>query len=118
MAQERAKEARKVSRWFLILLTLCLGLTALPASATTYQLGDVFVTVGNGKVQHRDAAGNLLETLDTLRGGFTTGMAFDSLGNLYVTDFSAGTVSKFDSRGALIGTFGAGYSGSPESILF
>lgn len=101
-----------------MLVILCLGLTALPASAIPYQLGDVFVAVGDGKVQHRDAAGNLLETLDTLRGGFTTGMAFDSLGNLYVTNFGAGTVSRFNNSGGLIGTFGSGYSGAPESIVF
>src|SRR2546426_436952 len=83
-----------------------------------YQVGHVFVAVSNGQVQHRDAAGNLLEPLNTLQGGFTTGMAFDSIGNLYVTNFNAGNVRKFDNKGTLIGTFGSGYSGAPESILF
>ncbi len=119
MAQESAKKnKREVSRLLLVLVSLCFGLTALPASAIPYQLGDVFVAIGNGKVQHRNAAGLLLETLDTGRGGFTTGMAFDSLSNLYVTNFGAGTVSRFNSSGGLIGTFGSGYSGSPESIVF
>jgi hypothetical protein len=44
-------------------------------------------------------------------------MAFDSSGNLYVTDFAAANVSKFDNTGTLLGTFGSGY-GIPESILF
>lgn len=83
-----------------------------------FDVGDIYVAVGNGLIQHRDSAGNLLESLDTLQGGFTTGMAFDTAGNLYVTNFSAGNVSKFDTQGELIGTFGSGYSGSPESILF
>src|SRR5713226_1640132 len=118
MAQEPIKKNSKAPYWFILLASLCFGLAALPAAAIPYQIGDVFVAVGNGKVQHRDAAGNLLETLDTLQGGFTTGMAFDSLGNLYVTDFSAGTVSKFNNQGTLLGTFGSGYSGAPESIVF
>lgn len=50
-----------------------------------FNVGDVFAGVGNGKVQHYDSNGILLETLDTLQGGFTTGMAFDAVGNLYVT---------------------------------
>src|SRR5437667_12238083 len=116
MAQNLLGRHRRVSRLVFILVTLCLGLTALPSSATSYQLGDVFVAVGNGKVQHRDAAGRVLETLDTLQGGFTTGMAFDSLSNLYVTGFGAGTVSRFNSSGGLVGNFGSGYSGHPESI--
>lgn len=112
------KNATKVPRLLLMLVTLCLGFSALPASAIPYKLGDVFVAVANGKVQHRDAAGNLLETLDTLQGHFTTGMAFDSSGNLYVTNFDAGNVRKFDNQGTLLGTFGGGYSGAPESIVF
>jgi RHS repeat-associated protein len=101
-----------------LLLTLCFALCALPACAIPYQVGDVFVAVSNGKVQHYNAAGILLETLDTNLPSFTTGMAFDSLGNLYVTNFGAGTVSKLNGNGGLIGIFGSGYSGSPESILF
>ncbi len=108
------------NRRVLLIVGFCALLPARTAWANhiPYGLGDVFVSVSNGKVQHRDASGNLLETLDTLQGGFTTGMAFDSLGNLYVTNFDAGNVRKFDSMGGLIGTFGSGYSGAPESILF
>jgi len=96
------------------------------AQGVPFQVGDVFVGVSDGKVQHRSPTGTLLNTLDTLQGSFTTGMAFDSIGNLYVTNFHAGNVRKFDNRGILwkdengieIGTFGRDYSGSPESILF
>ena len=47
-------------------------------------------------------------------------MAFDKQqpGNLYVTDFSAGAVTKFDASGNRLGTFGSGYNSQPESILF
>src|SRR5713226_49838 len=102
------------------LVLICLSSFGRPAWANhiPYRLGDVFVSVSNGKVQHRDSAGNLLETLDTLQGHFTTGMAFDSAGNLYLTNFDAGNVIKFNGMGGLIGTFGSGYSGDPESIVF
>jgi len=80
--------------------------------------GDVFAAVSGGKVQHYDKNLNLIETLDTGLGGFTTGMCFDKNGNLYVTGFSASQVSVFSkATGALTGTFGSGYS-VPESILF
>jgi hypothetical protein len=82
-----------------------------------FQNGDVFVAVGSGQVQRRSSAGVLLQTLNTGQGGFTTGMAFDQSGNLYVTNFSASSVSKFNSNGVLQGFFGSGYS-NPESIVF
>ncbi|MBK7253801.1 MAG: hypothetical protein IPI04_07755 [Ignavibacteria bacterium] len=44
-------------------------------------------------------------------------MSFDSAGSLYVTNFSANSVSRFDINGNLIGTFGSGYS-TPEMIIF
>ena len=97
---------------------------AVLAQGVPYQLGDVFVSVSNGKVQHWNPQGTtLLETLDSLKsdtfqGSSTTGMAFDSIGNLYLTTFVGGDVTKFDNKGVLIGTFGTGYSGFPESILF
>jgi len=85
--------------------------------AQQFQQGDVFVAVGNGQVQWRRATGTLVQTLNTGQGGFTTGMAFDASGNLYVTNFSANSVSKFNTSGVLQGTFGSGYS-TPESIVF
>jgi hypothetical protein len=98
----------------------------LPASAaegTTpheFQAGNVIAGVGNGQVQHYDGTGRLLETLDTGLGGFTTGCAFDAAKNLYVTNFSAGAVSRFAASPphAKLGTFGSAYSGSPESVVF
>lgn len=87
-------------------------------SSWAYTLGDAFVAVGGGKIQQYNSNGQLLTVLDTQRGGFTTGMAFDVLGNLYITNFGVGAVSKFNNQGSLIEIFGGGYSGSPESILF
>ena len=82
-----------------------------------YQTGDVFVSVSNGQVQWRQPNGTLVQTLNTTQGGFTTGMALDTGNNLYATNFSASSVSKFDKFGNLIGLFGSGYS-TPESIVF
>jgi DNA-binding beta-propeller fold protein YncE len=87
------------------------------AAHDTFSLGDVFVSVSNGKVNWYHPDGSFNQQLDTTQGGFTTGMAFDSDGKLYVTDFSANAVSVFDTDGTLLGTFGSGYS-TPESIVF
>ena len=73
---------------------------------STFANGDVFVAVANGQVQWYRANGTLVQTLNTGLGGFTTGMAFDSNHNLYVTGFSASQVSEFNNSGTLIGTFG------------
>lgn len=87
--------------------------------APTYQVGDVFVAVSNGQVQWCEPNGTLHMTLSTgSPGTYTTGIAFDTGGNLYVTNFNAGDVKKFDNAGNLIGVFGSGYDGSPESIVF
>lgn len=98
-------------------LLFTMGMQFQNANAQTFQNGDVFVAVSNGQVQWRSSAGVLKQTLNTTQGGFTTGMAFDATNNLYVTNFSASSVSKFNSSGVLQGTFGSGYS-TPESIVF
>jgi hypothetical protein len=71
-------------------------------------------------VQHRNSAGVLLDTLNTGQGGFTTGSAFDTAGNFYVTNFSAASVTKFAGPGDphTASLFGGGYPSSPESIVF
>jgi hypothetical protein len=86
-------------------------------SAQAFPNGDVFVSVESGLVNEYTSTSTFVQTLDTTQGGFTTGSAFDTAGNFYVTDFSASQVSKFDPTGTLLGTFGSGYS-TPESILF
>ena len=62
-------------------------------SSVPFRRGDVFAAVADGRVQHYDSSGTLLGTLNTGLDGFTTGMATDSAGNLYVTNFSQGVVS-------------------------
>jgi PKD repeat protein len=77
-----------------------------------------FVGVSNGQIEQFDTSGNLLKTLNTGRGGSVTGMAFDALDELYVTDFTADGVSKIDGSGNLIGNFGTAYNCQPESMVF
>lgn len=99
----------------LFLATIVVSTTA---NAVPFAIGDVFAGVNNGRVQHYDDSGNLLETLDTGVGGYTTGMSFDSTGNLYVTNFSVGSISKFDTSGNLLdANFVTGLA-TPESIVF
>lgn len=104
--------------WAALLGTTALVAMAVPAKAGFFAAGDVMASTNNGQVTVYDHSLNPVTTLDTTLGGFTTGSAFDSSGNFYVTDFSAGAVSVFSgATGALTGTFGSGYS-IPEAILF
>lgn len=82
--------------------------------------GTVMVSVGNGNVQEWNPSQTTapIATLNTGFTGFTTGSAFDSSGNFYVTDFNGSLVTKFDPTGTTSGGFGSGYSTEPESILF
>lgn len=75
----------------------------------------VFLGVNNGKIIGIRPDGSIAQTLDTTLGGTITGMAFDSEGILYTTDFTAGNLTKFGADGDLIGNFGSGYDCQPES---
>ena len=108
---------RKVLKVVAVIVTSWLASAAVDAQAVTFDVGDIFASVASGNVQHYRADGTFLETLNIGTGGYTTGMAFDSTGNLYVTGFSVGTVAKFDTNGAFVGNFATGLS-VPESIAF
>jgi hypothetical protein len=114
-----------LSHQMLMVLTLCtIASWSGSASAVPFEEGDVFAAVGSGQVAHYDSDGNFIEILNTTQGGFTTGMGFDDSDRLYVTNFSAGTVSRFNSDGSLDSaafvTTGVDAPGvaSPESIVF
>lgn len=100
----------------LMLIILSIITISFDASAQ-FATGDVFVAVANGQVQWRKPNGTLVMTLNTTLGGYTTGMALDTANNLYVTNFSNSSISRFDKFGSLLGTIGTGYS-TPESIVF
>ena len=89
------------------------------AQAVPFTTGDIFASTGSGNIDHYSGAGTLLETLNNGSGGFTTGSAFDTAGNLYLTNFSSNTVTQFAGPGDphTASLFGSGYS-TPESIVF
>ena len=118
LIKERRKSnmIRKTSNVVMLAVGLLLG-SITYAHAAAFMFGDIFASVSSGNVRHYRADGTFLETLNIGAGGYTTGMAFDASGNLYVTGFSAGTVAKFDNNGNLLGNFASGLP-TPESIVF
>ena len=96
------------------------GRTSQPASQTVTVSDNpaLFVGVSNGQVAQFTRSGNKQTPLNSNQGGSMTGMAFDAAENLYVTNFTADTVSRFDGSNTLMGTFGSGYNCKPESIVF
>jgi hypothetical protein len=88
------------------------------ASALPFAVGDVFASVGNGRVEVYSPTGVLKQTLNNgLNSTFTTGGVFDTAGNFYVTTFGSNVVSKWDSNGTLIsGSFMTGCNSDCESI--
>ena len=90
-------------------------------SAATYQEGDVFASIGFGKVVQLSNSLTFKAVLDTTTNASeTTGSAFDSKGNFYVTSFSTSELSKFDSAGNLVAkNFATCDAGAHcESIVF
>lgn len=106
-------------RLCLLAISLACGVSVVPgARANAFGVGDVFVSVGNGKVNEYTPTGTLVQTLDDATGAaYLTGSAFDSSGNFYVTNDSAATISKFNSSGVLVNSIWAVSCCSPESIV-
>ncbi|MGH9766817.1 MAG: HYR domain-containing protein [Blastocatellia bacterium] len=119
------KSNNKLAQYSVVAVVVVAGLLiwlAFPAGRAPkanpgFSKGDVFCGVGNGKVKRFSPTGTLLQTLDSGLSGFTTGMAFDCAGNLISTQFNSKAVVKFDLEGNLLGNFGSGYDGSPESVV-
>jgi hypothetical protein len=95
------------------------GRIAPPAPLLPFQRGDVFAGVGSGQVNHYRPDGTLVQTLDTGSASRDqTGMCFDGLGNLYTTNWTAGSMSKFDSQGARTAyPWGGPFGNNPESCV-
>jgi streptogramin lyase len=92
--------------------------SASQAWALGYNIGDVFASVASGDVKQFTSTGTLIQTLSsTCCTGFTTGSAFDSSGNFYVTNFSENRVTKFDTNGVVVTDF-SGQGSNTESIVF
>lgn len=104
----------------LICLLAAYGASPAHANGVAFGSGDVFAGVGNGQIKHFDSTGKLLDTLETTSASHEdTGMCFDAAGNMYATNFTANTMSKFDNKGnLLVASFGSGFSEHPESCVF
>lgn len=90
------------------------------ACSSPYAKGDVFASVGSGLVDVFTPTGTLVCSLNDGTGStFTTGSGFDSAGNFYVTNFSLGTISKFNNSGTLVSSsfFTPAPGASVESLV-
>lgn len=117
-AKSNAQQAARDNKSCQVAIVAVLWLASVSGMAASYQTGDIFAAVSNGDVQWYRADGTFVQTLDTGSAGYTTGMAFDGSGNLYVTAFSASKLAKFDNTGSLLNSdYAAGLS-IPESIVF
>jgi hypothetical protein len=89
---------------------------AAHADGVPLSQGDVLAATGSGRVRHFNPSGSLLDTLNTTSGSnFTTGMCFNSSGDLFVTNISELTISEFDPQGNLLKATWATVPTSPES---
>ena len=90
-----------------VLILGCVGIlfgSSKPAGAdTVFASGQVFASVGNSTVNVYDpTSGDLINTLnDGTDEPYTAGSAFDSSGNLYVTDDLNGDISEYSPDGTL-----------------
>jgi hypothetical protein len=90
------------------------------ACSSAYVKGDVFASVGSGLVDVFTPTGTLLCSLNDGTGStYTTGSGFDTAGNFYVTNFSLGTISKFNNSGTLLSSsfFTPALGASDESLV-
>ncbi len=109
----------------IVLIVGSLGIlvgSSKPAGAATplFASGQVFASVGNSAVSvYSQGSGNPLVTRlnDGLQEPYTAGSAFDSSGNLYVTDDLNGAVSEYAPDGTLDGVFASGLQ-NPLSLAF
>lgn len=103
----------------LVVIAGLFGLASSPTLALPFASGDIFAATGAGQVKVYSNAGVLKQTLSAGSGTFTTGMAFDGAGNLYSTNFDAGTITRYNPNGAVILPNPFISPGlSPESIVF
>jgi len=98
--------------------------------SVSYAYGDIFASVGStgnppypapptvpGAVLHYSNLGVLKNTLYGDNTQYTTGLAFNTAGMLFVSCFTGNVVSRFASGGSYLSSFGSGYDADPESIV-
>ena len=101
-----------------IVLAALMAPVPTQADHTAYQLGDVFVSVGDGEVEWYHPDGTYNRTLQGAFSAYTTGSGFDKFKNFYATGFTNNAISKFDENGVFLGVFATGdpQGGAPESV--
>ena len=110
---------KKIYGLYSMVLGTALVMSYGVANAVPFTTGDIFASTGSGLVTHYDSTGTFLETISTAGSGYTTGSAFDSSGNLYVTNFSNGNFAQVTGPGdPHTASIVASPGGSPESIVF
>jgi hypothetical protein len=95
--------------------------SAADASPVPLVPGDVLIGDGGASVEHFDANGHRLATLQTFSGAtIETGMCFDAEHNLYTTNWDANTISVFDGGGNLVNSSFTNwvFDAQPESCVF
>jgi hypothetical protein len=103
----------------MVLITgLALGFIG-KAEAVTWGIGDVIAGTASGTVEHWRTGSGLLATYGSGGASFQTGMAFDSSGNLFVTNFEVNTVSKLAGPGdPHTASLYVSQGNNPETIVF
>ena len=100
----------------LLLVTSLLGLAPLAAEAAKVKpttppvaVGDVLVAIGEGRIAHYSATGEVLAVRNTgTQSREVAGLCFDPEGTLYTTNWDERTLSAFTPEGALVRKHWAG----------
>jgi RHS repeat-associated protein len=121
-AEQREEGADTDGQGAELLESPLLGGVALQTVDTTFALfnsGDVFVGGSTfGTINHYNSQGTLVDTLNTGARWQVTGICFDEFGDLYATNFSDQTITKFDDSGHVLQTQWGGFlNGRPESCV-
>ena len=89
----------------------------VPTDIGDFHVGDVFGGTADGHINQYSADGTFLRSIDTGYTGEVTGMAFDTAGNLYATDWRANEIVKVSPNAQVLGTVGSGFM-NEECIVF
>jgi DNA-binding beta-propeller fold protein YncE len=127
MITSRPSRSWAVAAAFLLLAGVLVSASAATASTRAFSpiaKGDIIASLANGQVNEYTPAGSFVQTLIP-SASTPTGSAFDSAGNLYVTEFGANDILKVDANTGAVSVFsndtilGDGTTfNSPESIAF
>ena len=91
---------------------------AAPSGDTAFDKAGLFyVAEGNNTIERFTASGTSLGTFASVNLNGPTGIAFDSLGRLYVANFNSNSIERFSATGLDLGSFGT-FLTNPAGIAF